>query len=68
MLGKKGKKFFLQQYFGIFASVRVTKTSKAVQTTAIGTVANSLSKKTGNSFGPSEIYHPENQEIISAVS
>ena len=29
-------------YFCIFASVRVTRTGKAMQTTAIGTVANSL--------------------------
>ena len=34
--------FFLMSFFIIFASVRVTRTSKAMQTTAIGTVANSL--------------------------
>ena len=35
--------FFLPViYFTIFASVRVTQASKAMQTTAIGTVANSL--------------------------
>ena len=56
------------QYLNAGEKRKEIKTSKAVQTTAIGTVANSLSKKTGNSFGPSEIYHPENQEIISAVS
>ena len=32
----------LQLYFCTFASVRVTPISKAMQTTAIGTVANSL--------------------------
>ena len=36
--------FFCLLYFTIFASVRVTRTSKAMQTTAIGTVANSLPK------------------------
>ena len=34
--------FFCLLYFTIFASIRVTRTSKAMQTTAIGTVANSL--------------------------
>ena len=33
---------FCLLYFTIFASVRVTRTSKAMQTTAIRTVANSL--------------------------
>lgn len=33
---------FCLLYFTIFASVRVTQTSKAMQTTAIRTVANSL--------------------------
>ncbi len=36
--------FFCLLYFTIFASVRVTRTGKAMQTTAIGTVANSLPK------------------------
>ena len=34
--------FFASIILGIFASVRVTHTSKAMRTTAIGTVANSL--------------------------
>ena len=33
---------FCLLYFTIFASVRVNQTSKTMQTTAIGTVANSL--------------------------
>ena len=40
--------FFCLLYFTIFASVRVTRTSKAMQTTAIGTVANSLPKNEVN--------------------
>lgn len=40
---------FCLLYFTIFASVRVTRISKAMQTTAIGTVANSLPEKRGNS-------------------
>ena len=41
---------FCLLYFTIFASVRVTQTSKAMQTTAIRTVAKSLPKNEVNSL------------------